>query len=186
MLKSGCIQPLFKFLEDNKMFLQPDIILNRITDITPQMLTSKNINALLIDVDNTLSTHKGQKFVDGIQGWIETMHQNNVKLVILSNAKTKRLTVFANRIGIYGIGMAAKPLPFGYLKAARKVQEKLKNIAIVGDQLFTDILGGKLAGTKTILVTPILPEDGLSFKIRRKLENKIKSKFKMTEEKYVG
>lgn len=168
------------------MFLQPDVILNRITDITPQMLMSKNINALFIDVDNTLSTHKGEKFVDGIHCWIESMRQNNIKLIILSNAKTKRLVAFANRIGIDGMGMAAKPLPFGYLKAARKVQEKLKNTAIVGDQLFTDILGGKLARTKTILVTPILPEDGLSFKIRRKLENKIKIKFKMTEEKYVG
>lgn len=168
------------------MFLQPDVVLNRITDITVQMLKSKNIGALIIDVDNTLSTHKGQYFVDGIQSWISTMRQNNIKLIILSNAKTKRLNAFANRIGIEGMGVAAKPLPFGYIKAAKKMKSKLKNTAIVGDQLFTDVLGGKLAGVKTILVTPILLEDGFSFKVRRKLENKIKSKFKITEEKYVG
>lgn len=168
------------------MFLQPDIVLNRITDITVTMLKNKNISALIVDVDNTLSTHKGEKFVDGIQEWINTMRENSIKLIILSNAKTNRLNIFAKRIGIEGIGMAAKPLPFGYIKAAKRVGASLRNSAIVGDQLFTDVLGGKLAGVKTILVTPILLENGVSFKIRRNLENRLRTKFKITEEENVG
>lgn len=168
------------------MFLQPDIVLNRITDITVTMLKNKNISALIIDVDNTLSTHKGEKFVDGIQEWINTMRENSIKLIILSNAKTNRLNIFAKRIGIEGIGMAAKPLPFGYIKAAKRAGVSLKNSAIVGDQLFTDVLGGKLAGVRTILVTPILLENGVSFKIRRNLENRLRTKFKITEEENVG
>ena len=168
------------------MFLEPNLKLNRITDLNMKMLESLQVKALLIDVDNTLSTHKGEKFVDGIEKWISLMESNGIRLMILSNAKKDRLSVFAKRIGIEGTGMAAKPLPFGYIKAARKMKVNLKNTAIVGDQIFTDILGGKLAGVKTVLVTPILPESGLSFKIRRYFENKLIKKFKFAEEENVG
>ena len=71
------------------------------------------------------------------------------------------------------ISLGCKPLPTGYLRGVRALGEKRKNVAIVGDQIFTDVLGGNLVGVKTVLLTPNKLEDGLSFKIRRNLEKKI-------------
>ena len=68
-----------------------------------------------------------------------------------------------------------------YIRCKMKIKAPFKNIAIVGDQLFTDILGGKLTGIRTFLVHPILLEDKTSFKIRRKLENVYLKKYRKGE-----
>ena len=155
------------------MLLKPDIKLHGITDITVEILNKFNIKALLLDVDNTMSTHHGQALTEGLLEWIDRMNKNGIKLMVLSNSKRKRIEPFAARISLPFISLGCKPLPTGYLRGVRALGEKRKNVAIVGDQIFTDVLGGNLVGVKTVLLTPIKPEDGLSFKIRRNLEKKI-------------
>lgn len=155
------------------MLLKPNIKLHGITDITVEILNKFNIKALLLDVDNTMSTHHGQALTEGLLEWIDRMNKNGIKLMVLSNSKRKRIEPFAARISLPFISLGCKPLPTGYLRGVRALGEKRKNVAIVGDQIFTDVLGGNLVGVKTVLLTPIKPEDGLSFKIRRNLEKKI-------------
>lgn len=155
------------------MLLKPDIKLHGITDITVEILNKFNIKALLLDVDNTMSTHHGQALTEGLLEWIDRMNKNGIKLMVLSNSKRKRIEPFAERISLPFISLGCKPLPTGYLRGVRALGEKRKNVAIVGDQIFTDILGGNIVGVKTVLLTPIKLEDGLSFKIRRNLEKKI-------------
>lgn len=155
------------------MLLKPDIKLHGITDITVEILNKFNIKALLLDVDNTMSTHHGQALTEGLLEWIDRMNKNGIKLMVLSNSKRKRIEPFAERISLPFISLGCKPLPTGYLRGVRALGEKRKNVAIVGDQIFTDVLGGNIVGVKTVLLTPIKLEDGLSFKIRRNLEKKI-------------
>ena len=155
------------------MLLKPDIKLHGITDITVEILNKFDIKALLLDVDNTMSTHHGQALTEGLLEWIDRMNKNGIKLMVLSNSKRKRIEPFAERISLPCISLGCKPLPTGYLRGVRALGEKRKNVAIVGDQIFTDVLGGNLVGVKTVLLTPIKLEDGLSFKIRRNLEKKI-------------
>ena len=81
-------------------------------------------------------------------------------------------------LGLDVVGLAAKPLPFGYFRAVKKLKIKRKNVAIVGDQIFTDVMGGNLSGVKTILVTDITPEDKPFFKFKRKLEKKLLKRWK--------
>ena len=152
------------------MLLKPKIKLKRITDISLSILKKYDIDTLILDVDNTMSTHHGQVLTDGLSDWIDMMHKNNIGLIVLSNSKEQRVKPFAEKINLPYISLGLKPLPFGYFKALKKGGSKRKNTAIVGDQIFTDILGGNLVGIKTILLTPIKPEDGISFKIRRKIE----------------
>ena len=152
------------------MIFKPHIRRNRITDITLSDLEKHGIKALMLDVDNTMSTHGGQVLTEGLLDWLEEMQNKGIKLVILSNAKKRRVEPFAEKIKLDYIHLAAKPLPFGYWKALRYLSVSRKNAAIVGDQLFTDMLGGFLSGTKKILLTPILPEDKWSFILRRKIE----------------
>lgn len=163
------------------MLLKPDIKLRGITDITVELLHKFNIKALLLDVDNTMSTHHGTILTEGLMEWIAKMQQSGIKLMVLSNSKRKRIEPLAARIGLPFISLGCKPLPTGYLRGVKKLGEKRKNVAIVGDQIFTDILGGKIVGVKTILLTPIKLEDGWSFKVRRKLEKKLYKKYGFSE-----
>lgn len=155
-----------------------DIILRRITEITPDTLKNAGINALLLDVDNTLSTHHGTVLIDGLIEWLSVMRDNDIKLIVVSNSKKFRIEPFAKRIGLPFVSLACKPLPFGYRKAVKAISSQKQGCAIVGDQIFTDVLGANIYGIKSILVRPIKLEGGWSFKIRRFFERKIlKDKF---------
>ncbi len=160
------------------MIFKPHIKRDRITDITVEDLKSIGVTALMLDVDNTMSTHGGQVLTDGLLDWIKYMQDNGIKLTVLSNARKSRVEPFANKISLRFIHLGLKPLPFGYFRAAKTLSTKRKNTAIVGDQLFTDMLGGFLSGVKKILLTPILLEDKPSFIIRRKLEKIFLSRYK--------
>ena len=150
---------------------KPKYIFNSVTDITPEFLNDNNIKALLLDVDNTLSVaHANKTLREGVPEWLSDMREADISKMILSNAKKKRAARFADSVGLDVVGLAAKPLPFGYFRAAKRLKIKRKHIAIVGDQIFTDIMGGRLAGVKTVLVTDITPEDKTFFKIKRYFE----------------
>lgn len=150
---------------------KPNYIFNSVTDITPQFLEVSHIKALLLDVDNTLSVAHGNKTLkNGVPEWLSKMRESDISMMILSNAKKERAKLFADSVALDVIGLAAKPLPFGYFKAVKALRLRRKNVAIIGDQVFTDILGGKLAGVKTVLVTDITPEDKTFFKIKRYFE----------------
>lgn len=153
--------PLFK---PAKMF-------HRVTDITADYLRSIGVEGLALDADNTLSTHHSQTPLEGVPEWLDAMRSEGIKLIMVSNSKQRRVKPFAEKLGLEYLSLSCKPLPFAFLKARRKLGLKGKQLAAVGDQLFTDILGANLAGITPIHVTPILLEDGASFKVRRKLES---------------
>ena len=78
--------------------------------------------------------------------------------------------------------MSLKPFPIGFNKAKRKLKEKPQSVLVVGDQVYTDVLGANLAGMKSVLLVPRSEEKGLSIKIRRKLEVGVRKKIKMWNE----
>lgn len=149
---------------------KPNFNFHRITDITPDFLNNKGIKALILDVDNTLSTHHGMSLVEGLEDWLSLMKKEGIKLIILSNSKEKRVKPFAEKIGLDYISLGLKPLPFGYIKARKILSMKRKEVATVGDQIFTDVLGGNLYGIKTVMTDFILAETGPSFKFKRRIE----------------
>lgn len=152
------------------MLLKPEIKMERVTDITPEILNKYNINSLILDVDNTLSTHHGQILTDGLPEWLKMMKENGIFLTVLSNSKEARVKPFAEKIELEYISLGLKPLPFGFLRAMKKFSLKRKNTAIVGDQIFTDILGGNLVGIRTVLLTPIKLEATYGFRFKRMIE----------------
>ena len=155
------------------MLLKPDIKLNRITDISTELLKKYGIKALILDVDNTLSTHHGEVLTDGLEDWLQKMQNNGIKLVVLSNSKQARVEPFANKINLPFISMGLKPLPFKFSAALKLLGTKRRETAIVGDQIFTDTLGGNLYGVTTILLDPIKLESSKSFKFKRKAERAV-------------
>lgn len=166
------------------MLLKPKIKLERVTDITPDILKKYNITSLLLDVDNTLSTHHGHILTDGLEDWLNLCRENSIFLTVISNSKEARVKPFAEKIGLEYISLGLKPLPFGFWRALKKYHLSRKSTAIVGDQIFTDILGGNAVGIKTILLTPIKLETTAGFRFKRWLERIVFKLYKIrnTEE----
>ncbi len=158
---------------------KPNMKLHRVTDISVELCKNKNIKAIVLDVDNTLSTHHGMTLVDGLSEWINKMQENGIKLIVLSNSKERRVKPFAEKIGLSYVSLGCKPLPFSYFKVKKMLSLKRKEIVAVGDQIFTDVLGAKLFGIKIVLTDLILAEDKPSFILRRKIERFLLKKMKV-------
>ncbi len=151
----------------------PSVYIHSVFNITPYLLNKLNIKALILDVDNTLRTNDSSTPIDGIIEWINIMKKSGFKLIIVSNNFKKSVEPFAKKLNLEYVFFGCKPLTFGLSRAEKKLKIKKDKIAMVGDQIFTDIIAGNLKGFKTMLVDPFLEEKGWSFKIRRWLEKKI-------------
>ncbi len=51
-------------------------------------------------------------------------------------------------------------------------------VVVVGDQLFTDVLGGNRTGLHTILVVPVASTDGLMTRFNRRMERVVLKKMR--------
>ena len=160
---------------------RPNLYRIRVTDITVEDLKQLGVDTLFLDIDNTLSTHHGEEYVEGLFEWLEEMKNNNVKLILTSNSKNERVEPFAKGIGLDFIPMSLKPLSRGFRIAKKRLSVKKSQIVVVGDQLFTDVLGAKFFNVKVILLKPILLEDKLSFKFKRALERVLYKIYKIGE-----
>ena len=150
----------------------PDYLTERVISLTPEKLTALGISALLLDMDNTLTTHDNPVPYEGVLEWLESLKKAGFQLVIVSNNHPERVEPFARLLGLPYVADGAKPLPTGYRRAVELLGMTLekKKAAAVGDQNFTDIIGGNLLGVTTIMVTEITPEQGWFFRLKRWLE----------------
>ena len=159
------------------MILYPDAHLNNVREITTNFLQNNKINALILDVDNTLIDYDKNLPEETIK-WAKELKNNNIKLYILSNTnKKEKVKTVAEKLGIEYMYFAKKPLKSGFKKVQEKLQEPAQNIAVVGDQIFTDIVGGNRCKMFTILVEPIAEKDIWITMIKRPIENAIKEKY---------
>ncbi len=154
--------------------LKPFARFPKIDQIPETFLIKNNIKAVLLDVDNTLTVDKGVVPFTGFYDYKAQMENMGISLMIVSNGKSDRLKNFAESVKLPYVSMACKPLTFGLKKAAKQLNVKKENILLIGDQLFTDILAGKLYGIKTVLVEPFMVEQSASFKVKRYFERLIK------------
>lgn len=153
------------------MFLYPKDYFESVKDITIDYLNDHKIKALILDVDNTLIDFD-KKIPEGIDKWCEDLKKNNVKMFILSNSNKKdKVKMVAEQLDLPYSYLATKPLKRGLKKAIRYLNEKEENIAAVGDQIFTDVVGANRCKMYSILVKPIAQKDLLVTKIKRPLEN---------------
>ena len=158
--------------------LKPTVALHHVTDISLSLLRQLGTDAILLDVDNTLVPPTSKIPYEGVQEWIDTIKAGGIRIVICSNNYRKRIRPFADSVGLECVAMSCKPLPFGFIRAKRKLKEKPQCVLVVGDQIYTDVLGANLAGMKSILLEPRSEEHGWSIKLRRKLEVKQRQRLK--------
>jgi uncharacterized protein len=128
-------------------------------ELTPERLRLWGLRALLLDVDCTLTRYHHGEPLPEVALWIEQIRAAEFRLCLISNGLGPRIEQFAARLDLPCISRALKPLPWGVWSAVKKLDCPAAQTAIVGDQVFADVMAGRLAGVRSILVDPIHPEE---------------------------
>lgn len=157
--------------------LYPDLYAASIFDINPQMLKDKGLKNLIVDIDNTLSLWKAREPDSKVCSWISSLKSSGFNICILSNSSSRRISTYCANIDVVYVENVMKPFRISYLKAMRLLNSKYTDTCVIGDQIFTDILGGKLSGLFTILVSPIDRQEFFFTKLLRRVEKKILMRF---------
>ena len=139
--------------------LTPDLYLRTVRDIDLDALKGRGIDTLLMDLDNTLLPRDSSIVPPEIVEWAAELARTGFTVCLVSNNWHERVNEVAEQLGFSLVAKAIKPLPFAFLRALKKVGSTRERSAIVGDQMFTDVLGGKLLGIKTVLVLPLSQSD---------------------------
>lgn len=134
--------------------LLPNFRFNKITDITIEDLQKMQVRGLIIDIDNTIAPDRQETLFEDVLTWAKEMKAAGYKIGVITNAPGKRAKWAGTQLGVPYIGMAMKPLPISYLRMARKLKLPIKQIAMVGDQIFTDVRGANFVGAVSIYVNP--------------------------------
>lgn len=163
------------------MILYPKAYFSKVEEIEIGFLLKNKIKALILDVDNTLIDYD-KNLSESIIKWAKELQGQGIRLYILSNTNHKeKVENVANKLKIPYANLAKKPFKRGFLKVKKILNEKEEHIAVVGDQIFTDVIGGNRCKMFTILVDPITSKDYWYTAWKRPLENTIKKR--LTKEK---
>ena len=150
--------------------LKPTVAVEKVTDISPELLRQMEVDAILLDVDNTLAPPTEKIPYEGVPKWIDEIKEAGFAVVICSNNYHSRIQPFSDSVGLDCVAMSLKPFPFGFNRAKKKLKEKPRSVVVVGDQVYTDVLGANLAGIPSILVEPIHPKEEIQIVLKRYLE----------------
>ena len=158
--------------------LYPNFYYKKVEEITIETLMRNKIKLLILDVDNTLIDYY-KNLSEEVKQWAKEMRGQGIKLYILSNTNNKeKVEKVAKTLQIPYKHFAMKPLKRGFKYIQKETNIKPENIAVVGDQIFTDVIGGNLCKMYTILVDAIEEKDFWYTAWKRPIENKLKAKIK--------
>ncbi len=158
------------------MSLKPDYIFSSAYDITPEFLHSIGISTVISDIDNTLITYDDEAPTQQCICWLDEMRASGIKISFLSNNTTDRVDVFNKDLSLPAIGKGAKPLPCKAKKLFEQLNTDKTACVFLGDQIFTDVICGKLLGVRTVLVPPIKDKKDPFTRFKRVLEGLILNK----------
>lgn len=163
--------------------LYPKEYLSSVKDISLELLNKYNIKGLILDVDNTL-INLDRKMPEGVSDWAKNLKNNGLKICILSNSnKIDKVGAVAKILNVPYIFFGKKPLKSGFLRAKDILKLDNENIAVVGDQIFTDIIGANRCNMFSILVKPIEEKDYLITRMKRPIEKLIIKNYEKNKRK---
>lgn len=164
----------------------PDFYIESAFHLPIAQLKAMGIRALVFDIDNTLAPYDCPLPDERVHDLFSLLEEEQILSCVLSNNKQERAEAFCQNLPAIGIGRSQKPLPFVMKKAMKTMGVSPKETAIIGDQLFTDILCGRLAGATTILTKPLCNRDQWITKIKRKPESFLLHHYEKWREEHHG
>jgi len=162
--------------------LYPDRYIRSIYDIDLVDLKAAGIKGVILDLDNTIIARNSSVAPSELKLWIEGLKSEDIKACILSNNWKARVSSIASQIELPLVARAAKPRVGAFKRAMQVLGTTSNETVVVGDQIFTDIFGGNLAGLRTILVTPVSNHEAFHTKILRHLERLVMKRWNQKQE----
>lgn len=153
--------------------LKPKLYVDSIYEIDFAKLKEKGIKGIIIDLDNTITGWDNPNLPDKAFTWFKKMKKAGIKACIVSNNNHQRVESAVAKLGIPYVAKAQKPRRGAFRKAMDILKVGSTEIAVVGDQIFTDILGGNRLNLFTILVVPIASNEFIGTKIVRLVEKRV-------------
>ena len=135
--------------------LLPKLMTNALTDLTPEMLRSNHIQLLMMDFDNTIVPYTTDVPTGKMVDWLRNMQESDILLCVVSNSHNDRVKIFCEKYDLPCITHAKKPGTKGIRECLDQFEIPAEAAALVGDQIYTDTIGGNCAGVTTILVRAI-------------------------------
>ncbi|MCI9586004.1 MAG: YqeG family HAD IIIA-type phosphatase [Bacilli bacterium] len=148
----------------------PDIYQKSIYTLDYSKLLSRGIKCILFDLDNTLVGACSDELIPKTKDLIIGLKQKGFKVIIFSNSPKGRVSKFSEMLDVNAVHFACKPFQGKLKKLINETGFKLNEIAIIGDQMMTDILVGNKAGITTILVNPASNKDHILARFSRHSE----------------
>jgi uncharacterized protein len=158
--------------------LIPRIHINSPYELDIEVLKSNSIEGIIIDIDNTLVPWSEKYANEKVIELVNMLVGKGFKLCILSNGTKTRVSVFNQDLKLPAVHNAAKPSKAAFRRALKFLGTAPQNTAVIGDQIFTDILGGNRLGLFTILVVPLSSKEFLWTRFVRQIEKLILKKYK--------
>jgi len=151
----------------------PTYFYRRVTDIDLDVLRERGVDTLLIDIDNTILPRDTGEMAEELTHWSAKLLGEGFKVCLLSNNWHDHVKRIADSLGIAMVPRALKPLPFGFRSGVKLLGSSARKTAVIGDQMFTDILGGNLLGMTTVMVLPLSESDLPHTLFLRKIERRL-------------
>ena len=153
--------------------LKPDLYLNTVYELDTRVLKNKGIKAIIVDIDNTLVSWDTKVPDEKVIELVCKLVAEDFKICILSNNSKKRVEEFNKSLNLPAIHKAVKPSKIAFRRAMKLMDSDVETTAVIGDQLFTDVLGGNRLGLFTVLVSPISDKEFIWTRIVRMLEKSV-------------
>ncbi|KJS87267.1 MAG: hypothetical protein JM58_04795 [Peptococcaceae bacterium BICA1-8] len=152
-------------------------MVNTLREVPLEILKKNKITGIILDLDNTLTDWNCVNISKDVCEWIVTLKNQGFKICIVSNNGVERIEASLKNLDVPYVPNALKPGKRAFLKAMKLLGTTSYSTAIIGDQLFTDILGGKRLRLTTILVKPRSKKEFIGTQLVRKIEKVILSRF---------
>ncbi|AGA69885.1 HAD phosphatase subfamily IIIA [Desulfitobacterium dichloroeliminans LMG P-21439] len=150
---------------------RPTFQADSLDSISMDLLERDGIRGLILDLDNTMTPWNDVEVGPKVEAWFKKLQEAGIKACVVSNNKRKqRVAVVADRLGIPFVFRATKPRRKAFRAGMNILGTGTTDTAVIGDQLFTDILGGNRMGLYTILVLPISDHEFVGTKVLRRME----------------
>jgi uncharacterized protein len=153
--------------------LRPDVQVERVSDVSTELLRTLGIEGVLLDLDDTIVASDAALPTSEVEAWLRDLLRSGIKVVILSNGERGRVRDLSQRLGVSAFALVGKPLWFAFRRGLRALGTPRHATAMVGDQLFTDVFGANVAGLTSILVRPLTPGKLPHTRLARRLERLI-------------
>ena len=150
--------------------MTPDAVVERVEDFDASRFQQWGVRGIALDLDNTIVPWHTSAVTPGAAAWIRDVLGRGVKVCLITNNYSGGAAATSALFDIPVIKGALKPSPWSFRAALRELGVTGENAAVVGDQIFTDVLGGKLAGMRAILVKPLSRAEFPTTKIVRLFE----------------